>query len=140
MGVPEPADPRPLGSLAPAPGGNGWSAESLDRSSVMEAGLRARVADYLAGCPVFLAWMEYTRDLIGDRFGVSGGSAIVSDGVYYWRLDAAEYVREYGIGVPEEALRHFDAIGWKPPVFSQEQYMAIYRSLDALLGGGEVIE
>ncbi|MEV4263610.1 hypothetical protein [Kribbella sp. NPDC049584] len=124
----------PLGSLAPERAGNAWSVESLDRSSVMEDDLRARVAKYLAACPVFLAWMEYTRDLIGDRFGVSGGSAIVSDGVYYWRLDAAEYVREYGIAVPEAALRHFEAVGWQPPVFSQEQYLAIYRCLDALLG------
>ncbi|GAA1576687.1 hypothetical protein GCM10009804_36640 [Kribbella hippodromi] len=59
------------------------------------------MAGYLAGCPLFLAWMEYTTDLIGGRFGVSGGSAIASDGVYYWRLDAAEYVREYGIVVPD---------------------------------------
>lgn len=83
--------------------------------------------------------MEYTRDEIGDRFGVSGGSAIISDGVYYWRADASEYILEYGIPIPNEALRHFEEIGWLSPVFSKVEYLRIYSALEDLLGGGEEV-
>lgn len=81
--------------------------------------------------------MGYTRDEIGDRFGVSGGSAIASDGVYYWRVDAVEYIKEYGIPVPDEAVRHFEAANWLPPEFDREDYLAIYDRLTELLVGDE---
>jgi hypothetical protein len=94
------------------------------------------VLAYLEGCPLFLAWMEYTRDLIGDRFGVPGGSGIASDGVFYWRLDAVEYIREYDIAVPAEAITHFEARQWRPPAFSRSDYLEIYRQLEQLLVPG----
>lgn len=46
--------------------------------------------------------MGYVEDVIDGKFGVSGGIAIVSDGAYCWRRDAAEFVERYGIGLPEE--------------------------------------
>lgn len=128
---------RPLGSLAPSPGGPPWSGEQLDRSSVMPQELRARVTSYLSQCPIFLAWMQFTRDEIGDRFGVSGGSAIASDGVYYWRVDAVEYIKEYGIPVPDEAVRHFEARAWRAPEFDRQKYLAIYERLTEILTGGD---
>ena len=133
-------DIRPLGTLAPTPGGQEWSGGEIDTSSTLAAGLRECVAAYLAGCPVFLAWMEYTRDVIGDRFGVSGGSAIASDGVYYWRVDAVEYIREYGVAVPQDALDHFEEVSWRPPKFSRVEYLTIYKRLDSMLGGAEVVD
>ena len=123
----------PLGSLAPQPGVE-WSPKSIDRSRVMSQELRIKVIQYLIKSPVFLAWMEYTRDAIGDRFGVHGGSAIASDGRYYWRLDAVEYIKEYGISVPDVAVQHMESQGWNPPEFDRQQYLAIYEKLEAILG------
>lgn len=130
------AELRPLGTLAPSPGGAQWSAEQLDRSAQMPQDLRSLVTNYLTQCPVFLAWMGYARDEIGDRFGVSGGAAIASDGVYYWRLDALEYIKEYGIPIPREAVRHFEAQSWRPPELSRRDYIAIYEELAQLLEVG----
>lgn len=130
---------RPLGVLAPKPGGQEWPDGEIDLASTLADDVRARVAGYLAGCPIFLAWMEYTRDVIGDRFGVSGGSAIASDGFYYWRVDALEYIREYGVAVPQDALDHFEDVSWRPPTFSRREYLAIYKHLESILGGGEVV-
>lgn len=130
---------RPLGDLAPAGRDISWSARNMQRSPQLPGDIRARVVDYLSACPVFLAWMEYTRDEIDDRFGVDGGSAIASDGTYYWRLDAIEYIREYGIPVPEDALRHFEELNWIPPSIDRSNYLRIYQELDDLLGGGEVV-
>ncbi|MFI7025455.1 hypothetical protein ACIBMZ_22350 [Micromonospora sp. NPDC049900] len=68
---------------------------------------------------------------------MSGGSAIASDGVYYWRLDAVEYIKEYGIPVPDEALHHFEAKDWRPPEFDRQEYFAIYEKLTELLESDE---
>ena len=128
-----------LGSLAPPVGSQHWSASTLDRSRVLPDEVRQRVARYLEGCPVFLAWMEYTRDEIGGCFEVPGGSSIASDGAFYWRLDAVSYIRQYGIPVPSAAMRHFESREWVSPSFERDEYLAIYRELDALLGGGESV-
>jgi hypothetical protein len=105
----------------------------VDRSVRIDQEVEARLLPYLQACPVFLAWMEYTRDLIGDRFGVEGGSAIASDGVYYWRLDAVDYIREYDIAVPDEVVAHCESRDWRPPEFSRPEYLAIYQRLEQML-------
>ena len=130
---------RPLGTIAPPGPGQTCSAAMLDRSRELPVDLRNRIAAYLERCPVFLAWMEHTRDEITGRFEVPGGSAIASDGTYYWRLDGVEYLREYGIPVPDDAVRHFEARDWEPPTIERDEYLEIYRQLDELLGGGEIL-
>ncbi|WP_152363792.1 hypothetical protein [Microlunatus speluncae] len=127
---------RPLGTLGPPPDGTPWSADQLDRTHPIDPDLKERVITYLSGCPLFLAWMEYTRDELGDRFGVAGGSAIASDGLYYWRLDAIDYLREYDIAVPPEAIGHFESRQWQPPEFDRPDYLAIYQKLEDLLVPG----
>lgn len=131
--------PKPLGVLAPVPGIGGWEGSGLaEHVGGLPDELRETVANYLATCPVFLAWMEHTRDQISDRFGVDGGSAIVSDGAFYWRLDAAAYVREYGIAVPREAIENMRQRNWTPPEFARDDYLSLYsillNSLQAELG------
>lgn len=122
----------PLGSLAPAFPGDPYTGENIDRSSTMSFELRIRVAGYLAKCPTYVHWMEYTRDVIGGKFGVPGGSGIVSDATYYWRLDAVEYVTEYGIPVPDDALRHFESLDWEPPELSAEESDALYAQIEQM--------
>lgn len=129
----------PLGSLAPRDAHDRWSAHRHARSPEIPNPQRVQIADYLRRCPIFFAWMEYTRDEIGSRFGVSGGSSIASDGKYYWRLDAAEYVEEYGTPIPAAALRHFEGSGWSPPEFDESTYSSIYCELERILGEGEVV-
>lgn len=70
-----------------------------------------------------LAIMEYTRDALEDAFGVSGGSAIMTDGVYYWRRDTAEYVETYGIDLPAEFLEHGCRLNWVPPSLTKKQVL-----------------
>jgi len=130
---------RPLGTLAPAGRDELWSAARLDRTPEMSTDERARVITYLVGCPVSLAWMGQTSDGIGDRFHVAGGAAIASDGTFYWRMDAMEYIREYGIPIPRRATQHFEMMGWTPPTIDRPAYLRIYRELDGLLGGGDVV-
>jgi len=122
----------PLGTLAPAYSGDPYTGENIDRTSVMPLELRGPVAGYLSACPSYLPWMEYTRDVIGDRFGVPGDAAIHSDGTYYWRADAVEYIREYGIPVPEDAIRLFESRNWQPPELSPEESKGVYLQIMAM--------
>ncbi len=132
----ERSQPRllPLGSLGPPADGTPWSGEALELDPNMPHEQRTAVAEYMEGCPIFLAWMEYTRDVVGDRFGVSGGSAISSDGVYYWRVDGVEYVKEYGVVIPPLALAHFVAAEWRPPVLPRSRFIEIYSQLKHMFG------
>src|ERR1700690_4267809 len=57
---------------------------------------RRAIAHYLRTGAMVFPVMEYPRDVIDNAFGVSGGSAIQTDGMYYWRFDASDYVERYG--------------------------------------------
>lgn len=82
------------------------------RIGALDPDTRAKCGAFLRGGTLILAFMEQTRDVIEGRFTVSGGSAIRSDGTYYWRQDAANYVEGYGLALDDEFLRHCEACGW----------------------------
>ena len=94
---------------------------------------RKKVTAYLRSGILVLAIMEHTADALNDRFGVSGGSAIETDGTYYWRTDTAWYVEEYGISLPYAFLAHAEALEWRVPALSQERVLEIDAYLYALL-------
>jgi hypothetical protein len=82
---------------------------------------RQPIANYLRECEMVIPLMEHTRDVLGRAFEVPGGSAVCTDGTYYWRLDAAEYVLHYGIELPQEFLAHGATRNWVPPALTQDQ-------------------
>lgn len=90
---------------------------------------RPWIARYLRAGAIVAAIMEYTRDVVGGAFGVSGGSAINTDGAYYWRVDAADYVEHYGVGLPDSFLCHGRALQWVAPAVSPEDVLLIDKYL-----------
>ncbi|QNS08652.1 hypothetical protein IAG42_11245 [Streptomyces xanthii] len=72
-----------------------------------------------------LAIMEYTTDILEDRFGTSGGSGILTDGTYYWRGDAADYVETYGVSPGDAFIRHVDDRNGEPPPLTQDDVIDI---------------
>jgi len=86
---------------------------------------RPLVANYLRTGSIVIALMEQTHDVLDGAFGVPGGSAIHTDGIYYWRRDAAEYVLHYGIGLPADFLEHGARLAWVPPSLNREEVLAI---------------
>jgi hypothetical protein len=73
--------------------------------------------------------MEYPRDVVSDALGVSGGSAINTDGTFYWRLDSADYVERYGTGLPDEFMCHGRKLQWRTPAILPEDVLNIYSYL-----------
>ena len=92
-------------------------------------GDRRPIAEYLRGGALVFAVMAYTRDKLFGRFGTTGGSSIRTDGRYYWRGDAGDYVETYGIGLPQSFLQHGSAAGWKAPTLSEADVLAIHAFL-----------
>jgi hypothetical protein len=94
------------------------------------------VAAYLRAGAYIFPIMEYTYDLIGNKFSVAGGSSILTDGEFFWRADTAEYVEYYKVALPEEFMRRRGAEGWRPQVFTETQIMDVYRQIEALYKAG----
>ena len=76
-----------------------------------------------------MPFMEYTDDLVDGQFGVAGGSAIMTDGVYFWRLDTADYVETYGVGLPAGFLAHARSLRWTPPIPDQDRVQELEQEL-----------
>jgi hypothetical protein len=111
--------------------GVSWSAPDKWRESVAALSGevppedRPKIAHYLRTAPVVLAFMSYTEDVLEGAFGVSGGSGVASDGRYYWRRDAAEYVEHYGTGLPVEFRLRGESMGWKTPVLTEKEVLEV---------------
>ncbi|WP_285506544.1 hypothetical protein [Actinokineospora sp. NBRC 105648] len=122
---------RPLGVFAPR--ADGASRITIDSAAPLMGALapesRAPVAAYLRAGTILFAIMEYTTDSLEQRFGVSGGSAVLSDGLYYWRLDAADYIETYGLAVPDGVVEHMSALDWRPPTVEGAAYDELYERL-----------
>lgn len=135
MPGPDAADLEPLGIFAPRL--DGGSRITAGTAAPLRGGLapelRAPVAAYLRAGTVLFAIMEYTTDALERRFGVPGGSAVLSDGTYYWRLDAADYVEVHGPAVPAEAVEHMRSLDWRPAAFEGAAYDELYDRLLARL-------
>lgn len=145
-----PESVKPLGLFGKFPGSELKRGELLALAGALAEGERAAIASYLRAGAIVFAIMECTKDVIGafpkirrenirpgvnileawgGAFAVSGGSAILTDGTFYWRLDAADYVEHYGIGLPEEFLCHGRSLGWSAPQLTPERVLAIDRYL-----------
>lgn len=97
---------------------------------------RGGIVEYLrSGTPV-IALMGFSEDVLGNKFSRSGGTAIMSDGRFFWRLDAADYVEHYGIGLPEDFIAYGESRHWIPPVLSREEVAAVDSHLCHLRGIG----
>lgn len=125
---------RPLGVFGP----RNRSEFALDREELLARGalaesLREQVAAYLRSGTVVLALMEHTRDVIDGSFGTPGGSGILTDGTYYWRADAADYVEHHGVAVEEEALEWMERHAWQAPAVSPDELSRIDAELFARL-------
>lgn len=94
---------------------------------------RERIVTYLRSGVIALAIMDYRRDVLHNRFGVTDGSAIQTDGTYYWRYDTAWYVEEYGISLPYAFLGHAEELQWRVPALTDERVLEIATYLDTLL-------
>ena len=87
------------------------------------------VSTYLRSGSIVLAIMEQTSDLIGAKFSVAGGSAILTDGEYFWRADTAEYVEFYGVALPLEFELSRSEAGWQQRVLTTQEVIDADRQI-----------
>lgn len=129
------SQPRPIGLVS------AWKLSTADRYALLEQvddefASNQDLLAYLRGGTVIFAIMEHTRDVIGDKFGRDGGSGIVSDGTFYWRVDAADYVEWYGVKPTEAFLDHI-AEHRHPHALSPAEQLKVDSALWAMRSGSD---
>ncbi|GGR89630.1 hypothetical protein GCM10010269_30930 [Streptomyces humidus] len=97
---------------------------------------RKKITDYLRSGTPIIALMGFSEDILGNKFSRSGGTAIMSDGRFFWRLDAADYVEHYGIGLPEEFIAHATVRQWVVPNLSRDEVIEVDDCLGELRRAG----
>ncbi len=85
------------------------------------------VSAYLRAGSVVLAIMEQTVDLVGAKFSVAGGSAIQTDGEFFWRMDTADYIDAYRVALPDEFLLQRLEAGWSQRVLTRQEMIDVDR-------------
>ncbi|MDI3419943.1 hypothetical protein [Streptomyces luteolus] len=92
------------------------------------------MARYLeSGHPIFDV-MEGTRDVVGDLFHSPGGSSLLTDGRFVWRVDLASYVKHYCLGLSDEFLNHAAGHSYQVPDVPFRQLLEISVSAAGRLG------
>ena len=99
----------------------------------LQGGLREDprpIIPYLRSGRILLALMEQTDDLLDDEFSVPGGSGIMTDGVYFWRVDTADYVEHHRVALPSDFLEHGRRRDWHPQDISPEREAEADREVE----------
>jgi hypothetical protein len=113
------------------------NADELRRQvGAIPEGDRKKIADYLRSGTPIIALMGFSEDVLGNKFSSPGGTALLSDGRFFWRLDAADYVEHYGTGLPEEFLTHGTAQQWIPCPLTRDEVIELDAQLTELRRAG----
>ncbi|MEU0985674.1 hypothetical protein [Streptomyces sp. NPDC005953] len=92
------------------------------------------VIGYLdSGYPI-IDVMEGTVDIIGGIFRVPGGSSVLSDGEFVWRMDLTSYVRHHKISLPMDFLEIMTKNNFTVPRVTQDDLIEISTTVTKSLG------
>lgn len=96
--------------------------------------LRKQVADYLDGGVVITETTGATcADQLASTPTTIGPLATLTDGFLIWPSDLSHYVRNYGVAIPDAALRRMESNGWEVPELSGDEVSSV---VDQLLADG----
>jgi hypothetical protein len=95
---------------------------------------REMVKNYLdSGYPIFDV-TETTVDVIAGSFRVPGGSSLLSDGIFVWRVDLSMYVERYGVTLPEDFVSFMSANDYSMPPASRESLLTVSIAAGQAIG------
>jgi hypothetical protein len=71
--------------------------------------------------------MESTPDVISNDRHITGGSSILTDGEWVWRVDLAYYVERYHVALDEEFVKHARSAGYRIPDHPRDRLIQLSR-------------
>ena len=74
-------------------------------SQKLDPAVKQAVLEYLSRGTTFFDVMEATPDPLSVGKSISGGSSLVTDGFWVWRLDLINYVSAHNIELPDEFIQ-----------------------------------
>ncbi|MHC5903059.1 hypothetical protein ACVNF4_03970 [Streptomyces sp. S6] len=92
------------------------------------------VSRYLTSGHPVLDVMEVTEDAIDGSFRCPGGSSVLTDGHFVWRLDLASYVQHHVIALPQDFLEFAAECEYSVPTVKRERLIEISLAVENELG------
>jgi hypothetical protein len=83
------------------------------------------LAEYLRSGTLMLKVPGVTSDELNGRFTVENGADLLTDGSFIWRRDAANYVHDYAIGLPETTLNSLVDRDWTIQALTEDELEAL---------------
>ena len=84
---------------------------------------------YLASGTTIFAWMGFSPDVVADEFDSS--PLVMSDGVYYWRRWAADYVWYHSVALPQDFIDRCVERAGVPRSLSHDEVVALHSMIDS---------
>ncbi|MBF6211536.1 hypothetical protein IU487_10810 [Nocardia puris] len=76
---------------------------------------RQAILDYMRAAPPVFDVLEDVVDLFDNTTVIPGGSSLLSDGQWIWRVDSIHYLATYRLAFPEPFLYHVRGANYQPP-------------------------
>ncbi|MGC4880757.1 hypothetical protein ACLQ26_31330 [Micromonospora sp. DT43] len=122
---------RDIGHFNDLPHGQPTEMGLREASGKLTVELVGPVVGYLTGGSVLAASAGYAYDELDAERPEIAPLSILTDGEWSWPSDLPYYVERYRVGLPQEFLRHAEALGWRPPRLTRQQL----EELEQLLFG-----
>jgi hypothetical protein len=87
------------------------------------------IISYLGNGIPLVDIMEATIDVVAGNEYIAGGSSIVTDGVWIWRLDLPYYVGRYHLKLSDEFMSHANQMEFNVPSFDIEYIIDMAQSV-----------
>jgi hypothetical protein len=87
------------------------------------------IAEYLRSGALVLKVPGVSRDELNGSFEVHDGGDLLTDGSFVWRRDAADYVQNYAIGLPETVAESFAKRDWTFPALTEDELEALEEQI-----------
>lgn len=116
---------RDVGYFRDLPHGDSAEISLRDARGSLVEHLVAPVVGYLTGGCTLAAAAGYAFDELHPARPEIAPLAILTDREWSWPNDLPYYVETYRVGLPEEFLRHAEALGWRPPQLTAQRLAEI---------------
>lgn len=85
------------------------------------------ISSYLENGIVLIDMMEACLDVMSEDRYIPGGSSVLTDGEWVWRLDLPHYVRRYHLRLDSAFIDHVSGLDFVIPKLSKTEIISVAR-------------
>ena len=88
-----------------------------------------KIIEYLTTAPNYCAMGKAVGDVLNPQEDVALFPGTNTDGLYFWPMELAYYVRKYHVRLPQDFIARMAALNWKPPSKERINWNELYDAL-----------